>query len=136
MSDKKYIKMAEKEVLRLAREVDLAMKLMDGLSCFGHAVTHDWVGRKAFFAGLEQMRDGLYREYMHAISKACAFSWVPDSAAQAFAKRLMSDRFSPTERYDVMSFLQNWCQLPGAYSGDEEADFRAEVKEVLEEDKP
>ncbi len=133
MKKPKHILIAERNALELVDELRVAMKFMDGLSTFGNAVTHEYVGKREFFDGLGKIRSALFAEYCYALSRAMPFAWRDGSAAQAFSKKFMLDRMGG--QFETASFLEHWCQLPGAYDSAATDALEAEVKAETEDPK-
>jgi hypothetical protein len=124
-----HIKLAERNALELVREIGQAMKFLDGMAAFGNTVTHEYIGRNEYFEGLAKIRSAIYAEYVYAISRVTPFAWQDGSDAQKFAKKFMRERLGG--EFEIASFLERWCRLPGAYSVEAVDGLKAEVEEAL-----
>lgn len=130
-----YAKEAEKNMVKVAREFELMLEVLDGLAVFGNNYTHEWIGGKHFFEGLTMMRDAIYREYSIASMNAMMFAGLKNSEeSKKFIKEKLERMFSGRDsvKYSVMNFLESTGRYPSSYLTEDEEKFREQVKENLD----
>lgn len=126
---KSLLKQAEKNVVNIAVSFETILRVLDGLTIFGNQACKEHVGKKKFFEGLQIMHEAVYSEYVNACRDCLIFAGVGGEEAKAFAKKKFREQFKGD--YDVLHFLNQWGQLPGFVSTEQENQLLREAKEAL-----
>jgi hypothetical protein len=132
MGDTDLVKQAEKNVVNLAKELQLVLNFMDDLANVGNRLCRQYVGQEEFFQGLKLMRNAIRKEFCEAIRDCFAFAGVGGEEAIQYAKKEFLRMFKADDTgklpYSVMQFLETWCHHPGKYYAADEEKFKEELK--------
>jgi len=131
MKKRSLVQEATQNVVNQAKAYGDAMAFVDALANFGNRACHDYVGKKQFFDGLTMMRNALYAEQSEAIRRCFYFMGAGGEEAAEYSREMFSRVFSG--KYEVMSFLDKWGQIPGSYKAVDQEAFLAECKEAMED---
>ena len=129
-----YIKKAEQEIVKTAKAYEEMFNVLESLEQFGNRACKDHIGKKRFFEGLQIMRDAVNSEYTHTIRNCFMFAGVGGEDALAYSKQKFKEWFGRDDTH-IMSFLEEWGNLPSWYKTDVEEEFRKQCKEKIEEGK-
>jgi hypothetical protein len=127
------LKDAEKNVLKTAKELELAQKYMTALAHFGNTVFRYEEERDEFFKGLKICRNAVYSRYCNAILDCFMFSSIGGEEMKEYQKEIFATQFKEDDiKYSVMQFLEEWGNLPRGWKKSDEEKFRKEAAEFIE----
>ncbi len=135
MTNKSLKDEAVETAMETCLELDRFMNFLDMFSHLGYSMFggpfQDDVNRKRFFDGLGMMRDSVYTRHGEAIRKLFGFSCISEGVRDYSLEKLKKT-FDPSERIEVMSFLEKWGNVPSGYYDKDEKAFRKDIMEEIE----
>lgn len=130
MSD--LIKEAEKNVLKTAKELEMAQLYIDALTEFGRTVFTDDNNRTQFFEGVYSIRTAVYNLYCKSILNCFLFSSVGGDEMKEYQKNKFMETFSNESRVNIMRFLEEWGRIPNGWRVDKEKQFKEEAQKEID----
>ena len=126
------LKQAEKNVVRIARDLDDTLHIFKALENFGNKFfSSNRPEQEEFFRALRDMRHAVYIKYMELITNCFAFVGVGGTDAADYSREKFFERFGKNN-YEIMSFLDRYGQIPHSYKVADEAQIREEAKAACE----
>ncbi len=125
-----FLKEADHNIVTTAREWEDASSFCTALQNFGFKACHEHIAKNKFFKGLAMMQDAIRHEQAEALANCFMFVGTGGEEATRLSKEKFKKVFSEDERQVVMHFLEAHGQLPHAYSGIDDKEFRAQAKKV------
>lgn len=135
-NSKSLLDEARLNILNICNDLEETMHIVEILQSKGHKYFCEgaWYNvtaeGTAYTEGLSQMRNALYSHYCKMITRAFCLIGVPNEEMQEYAKKKFVERFGG-DSYEIMSFLTNNGQSPGAYKATIEEEFRKEIDEEI-----
>ena len=126
------IKKAEKEIVKTCRAYEEMFKVIESLQRFGNRACKDHVGKKEFFEGLFLMENAVHREYVHSVRNLFMLAGVGGDDALQYSREKIEEWFGKDNTH-IMSFLEEWGDVPSWYKDEDEKEFRKQCKEKIKE---
>lgn len=128
-----FIKKAEKNVINISKELSDILEILDGLSRIGNRYLQIEEDKKIYFEGLKNMRYAIYKKFVQSIAQCFYMVGVGGEEAKQYSREQAREIFNG--KYSVMQYLDKYGMIPGAWKGDDEKQFKKELKEAIEKEK-
>jgi len=131
--ESKFIEKAERNLVNICKMWDDVDCFTDALQTFGNRMTHEYIGKKDFFDGLQLIIRAISAERADAIAKVFCFVGVGGEEAKEYSKKQFEDIFGEKNhiKYSIMHFLDKYGQTPSWYSEEDDKEFRKQAKDIL-----
>ena len=127
-----YVKKAEKNVVKVAKELEEFMRVLDCLAHAGNKMFQREEEKTEYFAGLVKMRNATYKRYCEAISDCFTLAGVGGEDVQKYAKEKFIEHFNPAKNHSIMNFLDEYGNIPSWYKSDVAEEFRKQAEKIRE----
>ncbi len=126
------IKKAEQEIVKTCRAYEEMFRVLESLERFGNRACKAHVGKQAFFQGLSLMKDAVRAEHSNAIGNLFMLAGVGGDDALQYSREKFEEWFGKDNTH-ILSFLEEWGDIPSWYKDEDEKEFRKQCKEKIKE---
>ncbi len=126
-----FVKNAERMCINRAKEMTDMLAIVDALAHAGGRMFKTPYQIEDFSEGLRLIRRSFHDKYVQAIADCFHFVGIGGEEAKKYSKEKLNETFGKEDRYCIMHLLDQYGNTPDSYNGNDDEEFRKEIKNKL-----